>query len=456
MAMIRIFRHYVPVALIVLSLIEIATLFGAYLLGEFLRLRIAGLQPDPLASARFDAVVYAIVTWVAMVSVGLYQSRTTLDLRETLLKLFVALFLAVILLAVIGFVTGETLVWRSVLLVVTAEVLIVIPLIRWTFARIVDLDLLRRRIFLLGEGARAARARELAERPDARFRIVGGCDCRQARGEDQGSCLIEQVIESGASEIVVACEREQEVPIAQLLDCRLKGIAVQDIAAFIERETGRVDLDTLDPAYLVFSDGFVGGRFYERLAKRGFDVLLAGSVLIVSLPVMLLAALAIRLTSPGPVFYRQERVGRGGRIFHLLKFRSMVVDAEPEGHPRWASADDPRITPVGRFLRMTRIDELPQVINVLKSEMSFVGPRPERPFFVARLARDIPFYRERHAMKPGITGWAQINYPYGASIADSRRKLEYDLYYIKNYTLFLDIVIILQTLRVILFADGAR
>ncbi len=454
--MIRIFRHYVPIALIALSLVEIATLFGAYLLGESLRLRIAGLQPDPAASARSDAIIYALVTWVAMVSVGLYQGRTTLDLRETLLKLFVALFLAAIGLAVIGFATGETLVWRSVLLVVTAEVLIAIPLIRWAFAHIVDLDLLRRRVFLLGHGEKAGRARGLAEREDARFRIVGSCGCGQDCRQERRGAISEQVIESGASEIVVACAHPDEVPIDELLECRLKGIAVQEIAAFIERETGRVDLDTLNPAYLVFSDGFVGGRFYERLAKRGFDVLFAGSVLVVSLPVMLLAALAIRATSRGPVFYRQERVGRGGRIFHLLKFRSMVADAEREGHPRWASEDDPRVTPVGRFLRMSRIDELPQVINVLRGEMSFVGPRPERPFFVAQLAREIPFYRERHAMKPGITGWAQINYPYGASIEDARRKLEYDLYYIKNYTLFLDIVIILQTLRVILFSDGAR
>jgi exopolysaccharide biosynthesis polyprenyl glycosylphosphotransferase len=190
------------------------------------------------------------------------------------------------------------------------------------------------------------------------------------------------------------------------------------------------------------------------MAKRGFDILASGLLLLFTFPILLVAAIGIRLTSKGPIFYRQERVGFGGKSFMLLKFRSMRIDAEADGSPQWAQKNDPRVTPVGRFIRMTRIDEIPQIFNVLRGDMSFVGPRPERPFFVKSLEEEIRFYAERHAVKPGITGWAQLNYPYGATTEDARRKLQYDLYYIKNYSLFLDLLILLQTARVILFPSG--
>jgi sugar transferase (PEP-CTERM system associated) len=245
------------------------------------------------------------------------------------------------------------------------------------------------------------------------------------------------------------------MPVKALLDCKLEGVLVSDYSTFWESETGKVDLDALHPSWLIFSDGFVGG-WMQSMFKRAFDIFASAVLLAVSLPVIVLTALVIRLTSPGPVFYRQERVGLNGKPFMLLKFRSMRVDAERDGVPRWAAVNDNRVTPVGAFIRNTRIDEIPQIFNVLKGEMSFIGPRPERPFFVEELRHAIPYYFERHRVKPGISGWAQLNYPYGASVEDAKQKFQYDLYYIKNYSLFLDFIVLVQTARVILWPQGVR
>ncbi|MEX0299112.1 MAG: TIGR03013 family XrtA/PEP-CTERM system glycosyltransferase, partial [Kordiimonas sp.] len=256
--------------------------------------------------------------------------------------------------------------------------------------------------------------------------------------------------------VLIADGHKDSLPLEDLIACKLAGIEVKDRLSFYEQVRGYVDLTSVRAEWIIFSDGFKGGSGFERVAKRLSDITISASVLLVALPVMVVAGLLVSLTSRGPVFYRQERVGRNGISFNLLQFRSMKVDAEKEGKPEWARENDPRVTLIGAFLRRTRIDELPQVINVLRGDMSFVGPRPERPFFVRQLEKDIPFYRERHCLKPGITGWAQIQYPYGASIEDSKRKLEYDLYYIKNYSIFLDLLIVLQTVRVLIFPVGVR
>jgi sugar transferase (PEP-CTERM system associated) len=230
---------------------------------------------------------------------------------------------------------------------------------------------------------------------------------------------------------------------------------VNDFSSFMERETGRVDLDTLNPSWLIFSDGFSSSRMLSSAVKRVFDITASGLLLILSAPVVALFALIVKLDSPGPAFFRQTRVGLYGQPFTMIKLRSMRTDAEKDG-AQWAQKSDPRVTRVGAIIRKIRVDELPQVWTVLKGEMSFVGPRPEVPQFVDDLDEKLPYYAERHMVKPGITGWAQINYPYGASIEDSRHKLEYDLYYAKNYTPFLDLLILLQTLRVVLWPEGAR
>jgi sugar transferase (PEP-CTERM system associated) len=267
---------------------------------------------------------------------------------------------------------------------------------------------------------------------------------------------IEELVERHRIDEIIVAEREQRgggVPMDQLLACRIRGIPVLDLAAFYERAKSEVPIDSLKASWLVYGHGFVQGRA-RQIAKRAFDILCSGFLLILASPVMLLTILAIKLDSPGPIIYRQERVGLGGRSFMCLKFRSMRTDAEKDGVARWAAKNDARVTRIGAFIRKTRIDELPQLLSVLKGEMSLVGPRPERPSFVAQLKEQIPFYDVRHSVKPGVTGWAQVRYSYGASLEDARRKHQFDLYYVKNNSLFLDLLVLIETVSVVLFREG--
>jgi sugar transferase (PEP-CTERM system associated) len=252
-------------------------------------------------------------------------------------------------------------------------------------------------------------------------------------------------------------DRRRDFPVRELLDCRLAGVEVIDLVSFLERETGRVHLDVLNPSWIIFSEGFRRDGV-RQATKRAFDIVASFALVLVTWPFMLLTALAILLEDGprAPVLYRQRRVGLDGRNFDVLKFRSMRTDAEGDGKARWATGSDDRVTRVGSFIRKVRIDELPQIFNVLRGDMSFVGPRPERPQFVAELSDSIPYYEERHCAKPGITGWAQICYPYGSSEKDSLEKLQYDLYYLKNHSLLFDMMILLQTVEVVLLGKGAR
>ena len=258
----------------------------------------------------------------------------------------------------------------------------------------------------------------------------------------------------GADQIVIAPDERRGMDLEQLLACKKAGFPVVQYLSFVEHELRRVDIKRMDLGWLVFSDGFYFGAI-DRFLKRAFDLAISLMVLIITAPLILFGILAIRFSSPGPVFYRQARVTLDGSIFQILKLRTMFVDAESSGAV-WAAKMDKRITRAGMILRRTRIDELPQLINILKGEMSFVGPRPERPVFVDELAAQIPLYRERHMVKAGLTGWAQVNYPYGASVDDARSKLSYDLYYVKNFSVLFDFVILLQTLRVVLWPGGVR
>jgi len=269
---------------------------------------------------------------------------------------------------------------------------------------------------------------------------------------------LEEIVNTHQIDQVIVSVREQRggvLPLRQLLNCRLHGIKVTDLSGFFESVRGAVPIESLKASWLIYGEGFRTGRV-RAMVKRALDITASGMLLFLMSPLMLATALAIFLESGGPVIFRQERVGKGGRSFWLLKFRSMRTDAEKDGKPQWATQNDPRVTAVGRFIRKTRIDELPQLINVLRGEMSFVGPRPERPFFVGQLTEKIPFYGARHSVKPGVTGWAQVRVAYGASEEDAKTKLEYDLYYIKNQSLWLDIAILAETVRVVLFGEGAR
>jgi sugar transferase (PEP-CTERM system associated) len=266
--------------------------------------------------------------------------------------------------------------------------------------------------------------------------------------------VLEAAIRLDADEIVVAPDERRGMDLQRLLDCKKAGFPVLQYLTFVEREIRRVDLKRMELSWLLYSEGFQFSAL-DRFLKRGFDLVVSLLVLLLTAPCLLVAMAAVRWDSPGPIFYRQERVTKGGQLFWITKLRTMRVDAEAEGAV-WAAAKDNRITRVGQFLRRSRIDELPQLLNILRGEMSFVGPRPERPVFVAELAGQIPLYQERHMVKAGLTGWAQINYPYGASIDDARSKLSYDLYYVKNFSILFDFVILLQTVRVVLWPSGVR
>jgi sugar transferase (PEP-CTERM system associated) len=322
----------------------------------------------------------------------------------------------------------------------------------------------RERVLVYGVGDRAKLVREAIEQnPGAE--IVGFF---ANRGSPTVSLPADKIItgdrslrdtvrELNIDEIVVAVteRRGGMLPLRELLDCKLQGVRVNDVASYFEETMGQIRLDALYAGWLIFGDGFRQPPLRNAI-KRAFDIAFSGSLLLISAPAMLLATLLIVLESGFPVFYRQERVGLNGRLFNVIKFRSMRKDAEKDGKPRWASARDDRVTRVGRFMRKTRIDELPQLFSVLLGHMSLVGPRPERPYFVDQLTNQIPFYAVRHCVKPGVTGWAQVRYHYGASVEDAAGKLQYDLYYVKNHSLALDLVVLFETVGVVLNAKGAH
>ncbi len=326
-----------------------------------------------------------------------------------------------------------------------------------------------RRVLIVGTGEEAQGvATDLGAAGSARRTIVGfyptsadtapvGAQALAAPVFPNGLSIDEVVKKYRVDEVIVAV-REQRgggVPMDQLLACRIRGIPVLDLAGFFERAKGEVPTDSLKASWLVYGHGFVQGSV-RTLTKRLFDLISSLLLLVVASPVMVLTALAIKLESSGPIIYRQERVGLGGRSFMCLKFRSMRTDAEKDGVARWAIKNDSRVTRVGAFIRKMRIDELPQLVSVLRGEMSLVGPRPERPSFVAQLQKQIPFYDIRHSVKPGVTGWAQVRYSYGASVEDARRKHQFDLYYVKNNSLFLDLLVLVETVSVVLFREGAH
>ncbi len=337
--------------------------------------------------------------------------------------------------------------------------------VRQVMASVVGRTLLPYRVLVLGTGPEAlAVETSLAGARRNGFELAGFYPLEKVTARSVTASRIvsnhltleETVQHLGIDEIIVAA-REQRggvLPLRALLDCRLRGILISDLPRFYERMHGRLLIDSLKASWLIYGDGF-RQTWFRAFVKRGFDIIVVMALLPIALPIMSVMAFLIALEGR-PIIYRQERVGLRGRIFTLLKFRSMAKDAEKDGQPSWATVNDSRVTRVGRFMRRTRIDELPQLINVLKGEMSFIGPRPERPPFVATLTQKIPFYAVRHSVKPGLTGWAQVRYTYGGNVEESIKKLEYDLYYVKNHSLLLDLLILIKTVRVVLLGEGAR
>lgn len=406
----------------------------------------------PLSLAIVASIsVAAMVTMAAgAVAVGIYHPdvrfNPTRRLTATGLAAIVALAIPLVLAGGTddGF-TGATALTMAKLLAAWIAGLAVIRL-AYGFAMRHRRGFVGRRIVFLGDPGQSD-----AFHARLRSRQGRGFDPVALHGQDVGWQSLRQHRVWG----VVLGARPDDSAVEPLLDCKLRGMPIFSSSAFHERYLGRIDLDTLTAGGLLTSPGFAAGQA-TAAAKRVCDIVIGIGMLLATLPLMAVTALAIKLDSPGAVFYRQRRVGQFGKTFTLLKFRSMTEDAEAGGTPRWAQQHDPRITRIGRFIRATRIDELPQLVNIIGGAMSLVGPRPERPHFVQQLDRAVPFYQQRSYAKPGLTGWAQVNYPYGASVEDSREKLSYDLYYVKNHTILLDAIILFSTLRVVLLREGAR
>lgn len=440
---------------------------GAVYLAVFIRL---GTDPETIALSVGpiwpEAAVFAGVLLITMTAVGLYNRRLRDGIEGILVRIVLAFVAAAMLLSVVYYAFIDILLGRGILALAMVMAFLGVVIIRAQVLRMARDEGRKRRVVVLGAGNRAEVLVRLRRRTDfIGLRIVGYVpypgDQRSVPEEKQIAVdgpLADWAVEQRIEEVVVAPdERRQNLDMHQLLLCRARGIAVTDLHTFYERETGRLSVDAMLPSWLAFAPGAKPG-FLGDQEKRLFDIVISLVLLVVAAPIALLAALAIWVDSGfrGPILYRQTRVGANDREFDVLKFRTMRTDAEKDGRALWASAGDPRITRVGGFLRRCRIDELPQVWNVLRGDMSFVGPRPERPEFVRQLEQTFPHYGNRHRVKPGLTGWAQISYPYGATERDAFEKLQYDLYYVKNRSIYLDLVILLHTAEVVLWGRGAR
>ncbi len=455
--MVRVFRHYIPTAFVLLGVIETLVLLLSVFLGSLLRFwgSEVTLAFDALLLGK--SLLFAALMLSAMTFMGLYQRHLREGIVAALLRVVAGLVIGFIALSILFYIFPSIALGRGEFALSSLVALIV-------FVRFVDDDTGNRRILVLGVGNRAMAINNLLRRKtDQRgFSIIGYVKFPGERVlvEDNviqhDVTLLELSKKYQIDEIVVAIEdRRQSFPMHEIVDCRMSGIDVVDLLTFFERQTGKIMIDILNPSWLIFSDGFKYGvlRVYS---KRIFDIVASLLLLLISLPVIIVAVIAIYLEDRGPILYRQVRVGENWKLFQVLKFRSMRVDAESDGQAKFASKNDSRITRVGDVIRKLRVDELPQIVNVLRGDMSFVGPRPERPVFVEQLSENIDYYSERHRVKPGITGWAQICYPYGDSEKDSYEKLQFDLYYVKNYSLFLDLIILFQTAGAVLWGKGGR
>ena len=461
--MLRIFRHYVPRSLVLLGLAEILILFVSIYLGATFQLGSSAFAHSEQLPLWSQALVFVAAIVLGMTAMGLYHRDQHTRPSAVMLRLILSFVCGFVVMGTIYLLIPDLMVGGGIFATALVCSFVSIASCRLICVAAEDIDQ-RQRVLVLGIGERARQIDNLRGGVDqVSADVIGyvdlGCDERLVAGERifaLGQRSLRALAEElDVHEIVVATDdRRKGLPVDDILECKMYGIHIMEAADFYERQLGKIRIDTLHPSNVIFADGFTQAVIRSS-EKRAMDIVVSALMLIATLPIMAITAAAIYFESGGPVLYRQERVGRRGRVFTLLKFRSMRQDAEANGAV-WALANDMRVTRIGSFIRKTRIDELPQLINVLRGDMSFVGPRPERPQFVAELSKSIPYYDLRHYVKPGITGWAQILYPYGASINDAREKLQYDLYYLKNYSIFLDINILLQTIQVILWRKGAR
>jgi sugar transferase (PEP-CTERM system associated) len=455
---IRLFKVYYPLRTLVLLAGEALIVWLSFVLGtmwqnqdSWLLLNVEGGYLKILA---VTGVVLLLSYWL-----DLYDSSNLGEKWDQIFRMLLVLGVVALALSAVGFVFPNLLPGNGSAL--AGLVILTFTLFGWraAYTWMVKQPFLRERVYVLGTGERAERlVRGLRERSTLGIEVVGwtGNVDGELTRDNVAAHLMSLVRGRGVHRVIVAMlDRRGTLPVEELLDMRLLGVKVEEATSWLERISGRIEVEQLYPSWLIFADGFRFSSFF-RLVRRvlNFSVALAG--LLISLPLIPFIVLAVKLGSAGPVFYRQKRVGRRGVPFYCYKFRTMREDAEADTGATWATDDDPRITKVGKFLRSSRLDEIPQLWCVLKGDMHFVGPRPERPEFVEWLSKEIPYYGVRHVVRPGITGWAQVQYKYGNTLEDAREKLQYDLFYIKNASLGLDLLIMFQTIKIVLLGRGAQ
>ncbi|MEP0002475.1 MULTISPECIES: TIGR03013 family XrtA/PEP-CTERM system glycosyltransferase [Marinobacter] len=470
MAHVRLFRHYIHVPFVILGLIDLVVLAISFSLAAFFRhFGEVSFFLDSLIFLLPSAIVFGLVNLLVMIALGVHQSRLEEGMSGMMLRTIFALIIGVPASSVI-YILGNDWLWYLGFtdLLTSASVFgfFLLGISRLVFFAMAGKDAFKRKVLVLGAGFRARQLLEDLTTPFNRkgFILTGfvslpdePVQVSQENLLQLPSTLHQYILRHPVKEIVVAVDdRRKGLPMEDLLECKMLGVRIVDGASFYERESRKVALEMVTHGWLVFSDGFKVSSVYG-FGKRSLDILAATTLLLAGLPLMILTAIAIKIEDglKAPIFYSQERVGLSGAVFRVHKFRSMITDAEKNGAV-WASQNDARVTKVGEIIRKIRVDELPQIFNVLNGTMAFVGPRPERPVFVEQLSETIPFYSERHRVKPGLTGWAQLCFAYADNEEDTREKLRYDLYYIKNQSLLLDLLIIIQTVEVVLFKKGSR
>ncbi len=463
--MVRIFGHYISKYYLALAVLEFFILFSAFFIGYDFRLHhLADIFAEQRIAFLFSSYFFTLSILVPMASLGLYQRGLAFGVGF-FVRLLLSLFISIPIISLLFYTFPDLLFGRGIVAYSFAFGFLGILFIRMVFYSIVSSAMLHRQILVVGTGLCAAMLYKLEQKHSGFFKIN-----KFIRTNDNDNLIedkhiislennIQDIIEKHQiDEIVIGVgeKRNSRLPMSELLDCKLAGIQIFDAPTFIEKETARILVDQVSVNWFIFSEGFNNGFLMNR-GKRLLDLIASFILLTVSLPFFILVPIALWIESKGKAntFYFQERVGLHDQVFRIYKFRSMIADAEKEG-AQWAQKNDSRITTVGKFIRKTRIDELPQLWNVFKGDMSMVGPRPERPEFIVKLEKELPFYNIRHKVKPGLTGWAQLRYQYGVSTEDAKAKLEYDLYYVKNISLFLDLVIMLETVEVVLMGKGAH
>jgi sugar transferase (PEP-CTERM system associated) len=455
---IRLFKVYYPLRTLVLLAAEALIVWVSFVLGTMLRSQdswlLLNVEGGYLKILAVTAIVLVLSHWL-----DLYDSSSLDKNWEQSLRILVVMGFVALTLSAVGFLFPNAMPGNGSVLLGLIILTITLCCWRGAYGWMVRQPFLRERIYVLGTGERAERlVRGLRERSTLGVEVVGwtGNVAGELTRESVASDLLGRVRGEGVHRVIVAMpDRRGTLPVEELLDLRLEGVKVEEATSWLEKIYGRIEVENLNPSWLIFAEGFRFSTSF-RMLRRLVNFSTALIAVVLTLPLLPFIALAVKLGSPGPVLYRQQRVGRGGKDFYCYKFRTMRQDAEADTGATWAADDDPRITRVGKFLRASRLDEIPQLWCVLKGDMHFVGPRPERPEFVEWLSKEVPYYGVRHMVRPGITGWAQVQYKYGNTVEDAREKLQYDLFYIKNASIGLDMLIMFETIKIVLLGRGAK